>query len=108
MESVKHIYKDRRDAMLEALKEHMPEGTTWSEPNGGFFVWVELPEAIDVNSFDTIAADHGVIYFPGNWFMPAEPKNNVIRLSFSTVPEERIREGVKRLGDAVRAVTDGQ
>lgn len=105
MDSIRHIYKDRRDAMLAALEEHMPEGCTWSHPNGGFFIWIELPEQIDVNTFDTIAADHGIIYFPGNWFMPAEPKNNVIRLSFSTVPEDRIREGVRRLGEAVRSVT---
>lgn len=105
LDSIRHIYKDRRDAMLAALEEHMPEGTTWSEPNGGFFVWITLPEEIDVNTFSEIAADHGVIYFPGNWFMPAEPQNNVIRLSFSTVPEDRIREGIARLGTAVRSVT---
>ncbi len=107
LDSVRHIYKDRRDAMLGALEEHLPAGCTWSRPNGGFFVWIELPEQIDVTTFDTIAADHGVIYFPGNWFMPEEPRNNVIRLSFSTVPEDRIREGIRRLGEAVRAVVDG-
>ncbi|MDQ4045212.1 MAG: PLP-dependent aminotransferase family protein, partial [Chloroflexota bacterium] len=105
LDSVRPIYKRRRDAMLEALEEHMPANCTWSRPDGGFFIWIELPEQIDVNTFDTVAADNGVIYFPGNWFMPEEPKNNVIRLSFSTVPEDRIREGVRRLGEAVRAVT---
>jgi 2-aminoadipate transaminase len=105
MESVRPIYKARRDAMLAALEEFMPAGTTWSRPNGGFFIWVELPEHVDVNTFDTIAADHGVIYFPGNWFMPNEPQNNVIRLSFSTLPEDRIREGIRRLGEALTAVS---
>ncbi len=106
LETVRPIYKARRDAMLAALEEHMPAGTTWSRPNGGFFIWIELPEQIDVNTFDEIAADHGVIYFPGNWFMPEEPQNNVIRLSFSTLPEDRIREGIARLGAAVRAVIE--
>lgn len=108
LDSVRHIYKDRRDAMLAALESHLPAGSSWSRPQGGFFIWVTLPEAIDVNQFDTIAADHGVIYFPGNWFMPHEPKNNVIRLSFSTVPEDRIERGIERLGTAVRTVVNSR
>lgn len=104
IDGIRHIYRDRRDVMLAALEEHLPEGCTWSRPNGGFFIWVTLPEQVDVNTFGEIAADHGVIYFPGNWFMPEEPQNNVIRLSFSTVPEDRIREGIARLGAAVRSV----
>jgi 2-aminoadipate transaminase len=104
MKQVRPIYKARRDAMLAALDEFMPEGCTWSRPNGGFFVWVTLPEQIDIRTFGEIAADHGVIYFPGDMFMPGEPDYNVVRLSFSTLPEERIREGVRRLGEAVRSV----
>jgi 2-aminoadipate transaminase len=106
--SVLPIYRARRDAMLAALEEFLPAGCTWSKPNGGFFVWVELPEQVDVTTFGSLAADHGVIYFPGNWFMPGEPRNNVIRLSFSTLPEARIREGIRRLGEAVRAVLDAE
>lgn len=106
MDSVRHIYKERRDVMLAELEKHLPEGCTWSRPNGGFFIWVTLPEQVDVDTFSEIAADHGVIYFPGDWFMPSEPQKNVIRLSFSTVPEDRIREGIARLGAAVRAVVD--
>ena len=105
IDSIRHIYKDRRDVMLAALEEHLPAGCTWSRPNGGFFIWVTLPEQIDVDTFSEIAADYGVIYFPGDWFMPEEPQKNVIRLSFSTVPEDRIREGIARLGAAVRSVT---
>lgn len=106
MAQVRPIYKARRDAMLAALAEHMPAGCTWSRPNGGFFVWLTLPEQIDVRTFDEIAANHGVIYFPGNWFMPGEPVYNVVRLSFSTLPEDRIREGIRRLGEAVRSVIE--
>lgn len=107
LDSVRHIYKDRRDAMLAALDAHMPEGTEWSKPNGGFFIWITLPDQIDVHTFSAVAADYGVIYFPGYWFMPDEPKNNVIRLSFSTVTEDRIHEGIERLGAAVRSVLNG-
>lgn len=104
LETVRPIYKARRDAMLAALGAEMPAHSSWSRPEGGFFVWITLPEQIDVATFSDIAADHGVIYFPGHWFMPDHRQRNVIRLSFSTVTEDRIREGIARLGTALRSV----
>ena len=104
MEQVRPIYRKRRDAMLAALDDHMPAHTSWSKPNGGFFVWIELPEQIDITTFSEVAADHGVIGFPGHLFMPDQSQRNAIRLSFSTVPEDRIREGIRRLGVALRTV----
>lgn len=97
------IYRSRRDAMLAALDEFMPEGVIWSHPDGGFFVWITLPSTFDVNTFATRAADFGTVVFPGDWFYHARDVTNTIRLSFSTVPEDRIREGVRRLADAIRA-----
>jgi 2-aminoadipate transaminase len=104
MAEVRPLYKARRDAMLAALDEFMPAGCSWSHPEGGFFGWVTLPEQIDIRSFAEVAADHGVIAFPRNLFMPEEPRYNMSRLSFSTLPEDRIREGIRRLGEAVRSV----
>jgi DNA-binding transcriptional MocR family regulator len=95
-------YRSRRDTMLGALRNHMPDGVTWSEPEGGFFVWIEVPETIDTVVLATAAADNGVIYFPGKWFFPNEDKHNTLRLSFSTVPEERIVEGIRRLAETIR------
>ncbi|MGB3307668.1 MAG: PLP-dependent aminotransferase family protein [Thermomicrobiales bacterium] len=97
------IYRSRRDAMLAALDEFMPEGVSWSRPDGGFFVWITLPATFDVNTFAMHAADFGTVVFPGDWFFHARDVTNTIRLSFSTVPEDRIREGVRRLADAIRA-----
>ncbi|MBA2278184.1 MAG: PLP-dependent aminotransferase family protein, partial [Chloroflexia bacterium] len=94
-------YKAQRDALLAALAAHMPAGVTWSRPAGGFFVWVTLPEHVDVMRFSPIAADRGVIFFPGHWFYPNRERRNVLRLSFSTVPEERIHEGIVRLATAL-------
>lgn len=96
------LYKSRRDVMLAALEEHMPEGVTWSRPNGGFFVWVTLPEHIDVVELLGQAAHNGVIFFPGHWFYPHQDRRHTLRLSFSTVPEERIRLGIERLGETIR------
>lgn len=95
-------YRSRRDAMLEALDRFMPEGVTWSRPEGGFFVWIQVPDSIDTDELAPTAADNGVIYFPGKWFFPNEDQHHTLRLSFSTVPEERIVEGVRRLAETIR------
>jgi 2-aminoadipate transaminase len=96
-------YQRQRDALLAALMAHMPEGVTWSRPAGGFFIWVTLPEHVDVMRLSALAADHGVIFFPGHWFYPNRERRNVLRLSFSTVPEPRIHEGIARLAAALAA-----
>ena len=101
------VYRQRRDAMIAALEEFMPESVTWSQPDGGFFVWITLPEEFDATEQASLAADNGVIYFPGRWFYPNGERSNTIRLSYSTVPEDRIVEGVRRLADTVRQVISG-
>jgi 2-aminoadipate transaminase len=88
--------------MLRALDEHMPEGVTWSRPAGGFFVWITLPDAIDAERLFEEAAGNGVIFFPGEWFFPDRTSSHMIRLSFSTVPEDRIALGIRRLGETLR------
>lgn len=96
------LYRRRRDAMLAALAEFMPEDARWSNPEGGFFVWITLSESIDVNTFAAHAATFGTVVFPGDWFYHERDVTNTIRLSFSTVTEDRIREGVRRLAEALR------
>ncbi len=96
-----HVYRSRRDAMLGALAEYLPDTVTWSRPNGGFFVWITLPGHIDATALAAEAADNGVIYFPGHWFYPDADRFNSIRLSYSTVPEARIVEGIRRLGETL-------
>ncbi len=98
------VYANRRNAMLDALDEFMPEGVHWSRPDGGFFVWITLPPTCDATSLSQTAADNGVIYFPGKWFYPNEDQHHTLRLSFSTVPEDRIVEGIRRLGETIRTV----
>lgn len=96
------VYRSRRDAMLTALDAHMPESVTWSRPDGGFFVWITLPEGIRSDALFDFAAEHGVIVFPGEWFYPGRDDHGHVRLSFSTVAEDRIGLGIERLGKALR------
>lgn len=102
----REVYRARRDAMLEALEEHMPEGVRWSRPDGGFFVWITLPEGLDARNIFEDASRHGAIAFPGEWFYPHRDMHRDVRLSFSTVPEDRIRLGVHRLGETIREAMD--
>jgi 2-aminoadipate transaminase len=97
------LYRGRRDALLAGLAANMPPGVHWSRPEGGFFVWVTLPEGSSTNALMPRAADQGVIFFPGSWFYPNQDVHHALRLSFSTLTEEAIAEGTKRLGAAIRA-----
>ena len=96
------VYRSRRDAMLSALATYMPEGVSWTRPGGGFFVWITVPSSINTARLSEQSATRGVIFFPGHWFYPNQDRFNTIRLSYSTVPEDRIVEGVRRLAETIR------
>jgi DNA-binding transcriptional MocR family regulator len=96
--SLVDVYRRRRDVMLEALEEHMPEGATWTRPAGGFFVWVTLPDWLDTKALLAAAVERRVAYVPGTGFFPDWRGRNMMRLAFCLPPEDRIREGVARLG----------
>ncbi len=96
------FYKPRRDAMLEALEEYMPEGVEWTKPDGGMFIWVTLPEGIDTKLMMEKAVAKGVAYVPGEAFFAHRDVKNTMRLNFTYVPEEKIREGVKRLAETIK------
>nr|1WST_A Chain A, multiple substrate aminotransferase [Thermococcus profundus] len=96
------FYKPRRDAMLEALEEYMPEGVEWTKPEGGMFVRVTLPEGIDTKLMMERAVAKGVAYVPGEAFFVHRDKKNTMRLNFTYVPEETIREGVRRLAETIK------
>jgi len=93
------VYKTRRDAMLSALQRHMPRGTAWSRPDGGMFVWAELPEGIDASALLARSVETAKVAFvPGRAFHPDSSGANTMRLSFSCTGEDRIEEGISRLG----------
>lgn len=96
-------YATRRDRMLEGLEERMPAGTAWSDPDGGFFVWVELPAGIDAEAMLSDAVDAGVAYLPGPMFSRDAGGQNRLRLSFSYAAPDEIDDGVEALARTVRA-----
>ncbi|MCA1666970.1 MAG: PLP-dependent aminotransferase family protein [Thermomicrobia bacterium] len=96
------IYRNRCNAMRDALATEMPEGVEWTEPNGGFFLWLTLPEGCDSVHMLPEARAHGVDFLPGTGcFFDGSGRRN-IRLSFSFSDEEAIRRGVKILAGIIR------
>lgn len=102
IETYRGLYAERCAAMLSALEEHMPAGTSWTRPEGGFFVWVTLPEGMDTYPLLQKAIDAGVVFIPGAAFTPSDQPSNKLRLAFSAVPPDAIREGVRRLAPVLR------
>jgi 2-aminoadipate transaminase len=97
----REMYRQRRDAMLAALAAHMPAGTTWTTPGGGFFVWVKLPTGVDSKAMLPRAVSARVAYVPGTGFYAHGGGRDHMRLSYCLPPPEDIREGVARLGAVI-------
>lgn len=95
------IYQERRDAMLDALRQLMPAGTTWTHPAGGFYVWLTLPQGLDSKVMQPRALTARVAYVPGVGFYSDGQGGRDMRLSYCFPEPERIREGVRRLAGVI-------
>jgi 2-aminoadipate transaminase len=103
LKTFREIYRERRDALLEALTEQMPAGTHWTHPTGGFYVWLTLPEGLDSKQMLPRAVAARVAYVPGTGFFADGSGASQMRLSYCFPPPERIREGVRRLAGVINA-----
>jgi len=99
-------YRSRRDVMLDALEEHLAGEATWTRPGGGFYVWVTVPDWLDTKALLAAAVERQVAYVPGTAFYPDGRGANQMRLAFCYPTEERIREGVARLGSLIHDETE--
>ncbi|MGD8214075.1 PLP-dependent aminotransferase family protein [Aestuariimicrobium sp. Y1814] len=100
------MYRERRDAMLAALEEFMPEGTSWTRPGGGFFVWLTLPEGLDSQSMLPRGISGRVAFVPGTAFYADGFGTRHLRLSYCYPTPANIREGVRRLASVMRQELD--
>jgi len=103
MATLLHVYRTKRDAMLEALAEHLSGMATWSRPRGGLFIWLRLPEAYDTTKLLEAAHAAGVTYLPGTNFSPEGQGANYLRLSFAYLGPDEIRAGIAVLGRVIKA-----
>jgi len=98
------LYKRKRDLLLEQLEKHMPEGVSWTHPEGGLFLFLTMPEGFDAVKFYDKSLDAGVAYVAGEFFHPDGSGKNTMRMNFSFMSEQKICEGVTLLGQLLHSV----
>jgi len=103
VEVFKGLYRERRDALLTSLEDLMPDGTTWTHPTGGFYVWATLPPGLDAKVMQPRAITARVAYVPGIGFYADGQGTRELRLSYCFPEPDRIQEGVRRLAGVVEA-----
>ena len=99
--SIRQIYRERRDAMLESLETYAPPGVSWTRPQGGLFLWATLPPQINTQDVFQLAVERKVAFVPGQAFHPCGGGSNTMRLNFSNATPECIEEGIMRLGEVL-------
>ena len=99
--TLREVYRKRRDVMLGALDRYMPPEVSWTQPQGGLFLWAQFPDAINVRELFDEAVRQNVAFVPGEAFYTTPDPPPCARLNFSCVNEDRIVEGIRRLSNAV-------
>ena len=89
--------------MLQTMEECFPKSCTWTHPEGGLFTWVVLPEGVNAKDIAPKCLEQNVAFVPGGSFFPNGGKDNHFRLNYSNATEERIVEGIKRMGAVLKA-----
>lgn len=107
VEDLRRLYRSRRDAMLDALQREMPQGTTWTTPEGGFFIWVTLPNGVSASAILPPARKRNVEFLAGTGFYFHGSGDNAMRLSYSFANEDQIAEGIGILGELARQHMEG-
>ncbi len=98
VEKARRIYREKRDAMLDAMEKHFPQGSRWTRPAGGLFIFAYAPEGVNTRDLLPEALLRGVAYVPGSSFFVEGGGENTMRLNFSYPSVEQIYEGIRRLG----------
>lgn len=104
IESLRRIYSRRRDIMLDALGSNMPEEVLWTKPKGGFFIWITLPDQLRSADVVEAADKERVLILSGDHFFAGQPSGQHLRLAFSYVEEEKIKEGIEKLAAIIKSL----
>jgi len=103
IETIRTVYKKRRDLMVGSMEREFPDDIIFTRPQGGLFAWVELPKHINARDVLEESLKENVAFVPGGSFFPNGGMENTLRLNFSNMPEERIEEGIRRLGRVLKS-----
>lgn len=102
VQEIVQVYHEKRDLMLKTLTEYMPQGVTWTRPEGGLFLWLTVPKQIDTQKLLAEALKRNVAYVSGVDFYPQADVHNDMRLNFSYSTKEQLVEGLKRLAATIK------
>jgi len=102
IENIKELYNKKRLTMLDAMEDYFPEEVEWNRPNGGMFIWAELPEHINTRELFDKAIDEKVAYVVGDAFFEDDGGYNTMRINFTHSSEEEIKRGIKSLGKVIK------
>ena len=106
VKEISALYGKRKDLMLEGIKKYFPEGVKYTDPEGGMFLWVEVPGVDDTVELFKECLEHDVAFFPGDTFFSGEVQPGALRLNYSNMKEDQIEVGLKRLGAALTAAVN--
>jgi len=101
IDKIRAVYRKRRDLSIQTMEEVFPEEVSFTRPQGGLFAWIELPAYINARDVLAKSLEQNVAFVPGGSFFPNGGKENTFRINFSNMSEERIVEGLKRLGNVL-------
>ena len=108
IKKIKDIYGSKRELLLKALDEYMPEVVKWTRPKGGMFIWLTLPSEIDTENMFKKALENEIAYVPGHTFYANDEEKNTLRLNFTFVDDTDIEMGIKRLATTINNELDNE
>lgn len=101
---IRDVYRRKRDLAVQVMENEFPAGVTFTRPQGGLFAWVELPVKMNARDVLTLSLEQKVAFVPGGSFFPNGGHENTLRINFSNMPEDRIVEGLTRLGRILQSL----
>lgn len=105
---INKLYKHRRDLLLNTMKETFTDGTTWTHPEGGLFLWLTFPEGVSARKVFDKCIEKNVAGVLGEFFYPNAKNDRHMRINYSNMPDDRIVEGVKRMAEALKEIKEGK
>jgi 2-aminoadipate transaminase len=102
IEKIRAVYKKRRDIAVSVMEKEFPKSVAFTKPQGGLFAWAVLPEHIDARALLVKSLERKVAFVPGGSFFPNGGHENTMRLNYSNMPEDRLADGLKRLGETIK------
>jgi len=105
---INKLYKHRRDLLLKTMEETFTDGTTWTHPEGGLFLWLTFPEGVSARKVFDKCIEKNVAGVLGEFFYPNIKNDRHMRINYSNMPDDRIVEGVRRMAEALKEIKEGK